>query len=129
MQQRLMYVNAYEVTRHYGGSEEGGWWYNRGEPIASVPIPIGPKPHWVPNWWGKKADGTTSYPDGGHINPCPDISTKDQRMLDREAERLEEIYDSVNTGNIYSVLGGAEVQVQVEQESAKPWPAETPYYC
>ena len=31
MQQRLMYVNAYEVTRHYGGPEEGGWWYNRGE--------------------------------------------------------------------------------------------------
>ncbi len=29
------YVNVYEVTRHYGGPEEGGWWYNTGEPIES----------------------------------------------------------------------------------------------
>jgi len=23
-----MYLNVYAVTRHYGGPEEGGWWYN-----------------------------------------------------------------------------------------------------
>jgi hypothetical protein len=33
----LRYVNAYAVTQHYGGPEEGGWWYRAGEPIASVP--------------------------------------------------------------------------------------------
>jgi hypothetical protein len=31
------FVTAYEVTRHFGGSEEGGWWYNWYEPINSVP--------------------------------------------------------------------------------------------
>lgn len=24
----MKFVTAYEVTRHYGGPEEGGWWYN-----------------------------------------------------------------------------------------------------
>ena len=34
----ITYVNAYAVTRHYGGPEEGGWWFNAGEPLASVPL-------------------------------------------------------------------------------------------
>jgi hypothetical protein len=33
------YVNVYEVSRAYGGSEEGGWWYDTGWPILSLPIP------------------------------------------------------------------------------------------
>ncbi len=31
------FVTAYEVTRHWGGPEEGGWWYNWYEPINTVP--------------------------------------------------------------------------------------------
>jgi hypothetical protein len=33
-----VYVNAYRVTQAYGGPEEGDWWYDVGEPLASVPI-------------------------------------------------------------------------------------------
>ena len=33
----LVHVNAYRITRHYGGPEEGGWWYDRGEPLGSLP--------------------------------------------------------------------------------------------
>lgn len=32
------YVNVYLVQRCYGGPEEGGWWYDAGEPVASVPV-------------------------------------------------------------------------------------------
>lgn len=35
---RTQYVNAYELTLAYGGPEEGGWWYDIGEPLASVPV-------------------------------------------------------------------------------------------
>jgi hypothetical protein len=38
MQNRL-FVNVYLVSRVYGGPEEGGWWYDSGEPLASVPVP------------------------------------------------------------------------------------------
>lgn len=34
----LRYVNAYEVTRQYGGPEEGGWYYDEGTPVASMPV-------------------------------------------------------------------------------------------
>ena len=31
-----LWVNTYIVSRHYGGPEEGGWWYNAGECIESI---------------------------------------------------------------------------------------------
>ena len=36
-----LYVNAYAVSRCYGGPEEGGWWYDSGRPLASVPVTYG----------------------------------------------------------------------------------------
>lgn len=35
---REWHVNVYELDRHYGGPEEGGWWYDSGEPILSAPF-------------------------------------------------------------------------------------------
>ena len=32
------FVSVYCVTRHYGGPEEGGWWYNRYDLETSLPI-------------------------------------------------------------------------------------------
>lgn len=32
------YVNVYEVYRNYGGPEEGGWWFDSGEPLISVSV-------------------------------------------------------------------------------------------
>ena len=33
-----VFVNAYEVDQHYGGPEEGNWYYFSGTPLASVPV-------------------------------------------------------------------------------------------
>lgn len=30
------YINVYRVTQEYGGAEEGGWWFDCGEPIESI---------------------------------------------------------------------------------------------
>jgi hypothetical protein len=35
---KKLYANAYAVEREYGGAEEGGWWYNAGTPLASIPV-------------------------------------------------------------------------------------------
>jgi len=32
------FLNLYGVSRSYGGPEEGGWYFNTGEPLLSVPI-------------------------------------------------------------------------------------------
>lgn len=34
----ITYLNAYNVNRFYGGPQEGGWWFDAGDPIASVPL-------------------------------------------------------------------------------------------
>lgn len=34
----LKYANAYLTDRVYGGPEEGGWWYDVGEPVMSLPF-------------------------------------------------------------------------------------------
>lgn len=34
--QEPFYVNVYEVGQGYGGAEEGGWWFECGNPISSV---------------------------------------------------------------------------------------------
>jgi hypothetical protein len=33
----MNYLNAYFVSREFGGHEEGGWYYDMGVPAASVP--------------------------------------------------------------------------------------------
>ena len=32
------FLNAYVINRLYGGPQEGGWWFDTGVPIASVPL-------------------------------------------------------------------------------------------
>ncbi|CAM4325963.1 YubB ferredoxin-like domain-containing protein [Nocardia ninae] len=32
------WVNVYSLTRHYGGPEEGGWWYDEGELMLSIQV-------------------------------------------------------------------------------------------
>lgn len=39
------FVNVYEVTRHYGGPEEGGWWYDWYELIHSYPTTSAKQTH------------------------------------------------------------------------------------
>lgn len=34
----MLYVNVYHVSQLYGGAEEGGWYYDAGEPVASIPV-------------------------------------------------------------------------------------------
>lgn len=85
-----MYVNVYHVSRHYGGPEEGGWWYNIGEVVESVEASV------------DKAD--------------------------EMKETLIEKHKEENEGDIYSVLGGIQVNVCVEDEPGQNYPAETPHY-
>ena len=39
LQKRPRFITVYEVTRHYGGPEEGGWWWNMVECIKTKAIP------------------------------------------------------------------------------------------
>lgn len=40
LHRKRQWVTAYAVTRHYGGPEEGGWWYNRYQFVNRWPRPV-----------------------------------------------------------------------------------------
>jgi hypothetical protein len=37
--QCTQYLNLYGLTQSYGGPEEGGWWYEQGIALGSIPLP------------------------------------------------------------------------------------------
>ena len=85
-----IYVNVYEITRHYGGPEEGGWWFNSGNPIESRIVAT---------------------------------------MEDAEALREEfEDKHGPGWGNIFSVAGGAKIDVLIQDHFAQEFPSEPVYY-
>jgi hypothetical protein len=96
----LYYVNGWTVTRHCGGPEEGGWYFNAGEPVASIPVKV----------------------------KCPPTVTPHEFLSDKLTELKAILEDRFKDGNIYSVLGGTDVSVAVDTEFAQPWPEEKPHY-
>jgi len=85
------YVNVYEVDRNYGGPEEGGWWYDSGEPVASI--------------------------------QC------DERQVEQVKTYLWTMYPQINAKRQrYSVNGGYDLEIHVEEHFAKPWPETRPHY-
>lgn len=88
----VVYVNAYEVERCYGGPEEGGWYFNAGYPIASVPV----------------------------------LKKRAGEVIDLLEESLGSQYE--DNGSIYSVVGGPELNIYVEDHKAEPWPKRRPHY-
>lgn len=41
LEQEMVFVNVYKVTREYGGAEEGGWYYDHYRCINAVPCASG----------------------------------------------------------------------------------------
>jgi hypothetical protein len=165
----ILYLNAYEVTRHYGGPEEGGWWWNLFTPLASVPIPAKELPGCAPhecsqcdaarenqtddycrclpeNWetefdhaqkehardfdlgyethpelsmavWEKK------FPKSSHLVP----EYSDEKLEERENE-LTAMFIDGRDDNIYSVNGGSELAIRLENHVAEIEPKTRPHY-
>lgn len=93
---KIVFVNAYSVSRHFGGHEEGGWYYDVGIPICSVPV-----------------------------------REEDETVIELEKRRITELLGwEKNPPRLgrYSVVGGSDFEIYVEDEPAKAWPEETPHY-
>jgi hypothetical protein len=89
--EEMVYVNVYKVTRHYGGPEEGGWWYN---------------------WYD-----------------CIEVFPTKNKNAEVIEEELESENAHMKYGDIYSVLGGQDIQVRIEATPAESQTKERPYYC
>jgi hypothetical protein len=126
----VMYVNAYAVTRHFGGHEEGGWWYNAGSPLASIPVRATSMPlhddscvNCHPRPWDQdRAEGPIQACRWGfHVVP-------DEEEVERMRAYLVALFEDEVHGDIYSVCGGQAVEVQIEDHMAEAWPSTRPRY-
>jgi len=126
----IVYVNAYAVTRHYGGPEEGGWWYNRGEPLASVPIPAEiTDRHDRDGGENDYTYCTGCYSDEGERTICSNREVvPDENAKEAMIAYLKGAFADVVEGNIYSVLGGTALEIRIEDEQAYAWPEARPHY-
>jgi hypothetical protein len=85
----MKYLNCYAVSRHYGGPEEGGWWYDSGEPLASVPVP----------------------------------ETASEEEIETTRSTLKEMFSHFSDDpDRYSVNGGEDIEVYVEDHFAESFP-------
>jgi hypothetical protein len=88
--EHMGFVNVYEVTREYGGPEEGGWYYNSLRCIEAIPV--------------------------RHSNSYEMVRW------------AKEQYKHIKHGNIYSVLGGSELEVMWEENPCDSETQNRPYY-
>ena len=142
----VLYVNAYAVTRHYGGPEEGGWWYNAGEPLASIPVlarRVDGHDEWCYNCNRAREDegefckkyyeedpdyvSDDKYWDRETLN-VQHLKPVDDDEVHRNIEYLKKIHSDEEYGNIYHSTGGVELVVCVEARVASYWPDECPRY-
>lgn len=89
-EEQIVFVNVYSITRHYGGPEEGGWYYNWNECIESIPV--------------------------------------QNKFSDLMKEEAIKRYESRKHGNIYSVLGGTDIDVRIEENPKESETKERPHY-
>ena len=87
----MLFLNVYSITRHYGGDEEGGWWYNWYECLEVFPV-------------------------------------RDEEQGEQLRQWLFEQHEGRKHGDIYSVLGGEDIQVYLEDEPKESETKERPYY-
>lgn len=94
----MKYCSIYEVTRHYGGSEEGGWWYDWYDAVATFVVPKAY--HKKRNWRKKQAF----------------VSSLLERFMDRK------------WGDISSVNGGRDVKAYFENHPRLLQSTTVPHY-
>lgn len=127
----LLFVNAYEVTRHFGGKEEGGWWYNQYSPVASIPVKAtsveghGSECYTCSMARLNHINQDTNEPYtlckyGYHLIPNSNVEFFKQH--------LEDIFGENRRGDIYSVLGGVDIEIVVEDHPAEFYPSHKPTY-
>jgi hypothetical protein len=130
--ERKVYVNAYSVYRVFGGREEGGWYYNVGQFLSSIPI-VGV----AVRGCGKGcyqcglADMGVFGRDGKPALHCRNsfhLVPKDATQAEMFVAHLKQMYAGVNEGDIYSVNGGSELHVCIEDHPGANFPQRRPTY-
>ncbi len=104
----VAFINVYEVDRCYGGSEEGGWWYDAGEPVAIHPV------------IGFSRDQCIDY---AHATKDYDWPPPVQALW----ERVEAEWQSHGNANSVVYRGG-DFRVRLQDHPGRSYPEYAPHY-
>lgn len=97
---KIIWVNAYSASRHYGGPEEGGWYYDWYDCIASCPV--------------RPGDG------------LEEIGVK--RIIKEALGWDPTRYEKNHGGARFTVNGGDDFVIYVEDRRAESQSTERPHY-
>ena len=124
-----LYVNVYDIAQAYGGPEEGGWWFDTGVPVASIPVELTDE---------ERTDLHDDYmKEHGHsqaweVDPWKYKDWMDQALEDKAwaiRDEWKERYP-FEMSQYTSVLSHRydNYQVVIEDHFARPYPEERPRY-
>lgn len=116
------WINVYEVSRNYGGSHEGGWYYNLDDPISSLYV--------GPLATSTAAGGrllTRINRIGGQYHVASN-QTEVPSHLQPAVDYLATLYQDVAWGDIYSSTGGRDLAIRLETHPAMRDPIQAPHY-
>jgi len=120
-----VYVNAYLTDRRYGGPEEGGWWYDTGEPLASVPFDVGATGKCPVYFQGDEYNDEYSPKVGDVIGEAEEFNLWEADAADDYLLRCE----MARLGNMFiEQYSKDEVEVVVEDHPASVYPEVRPHY-
>lgn len=123
-----LFVNVYEAGRVYGGPEEGGWWFDTGTPLASVPVEL------TEDEWerAREAFGVELglLTDRDYWCREEEWGAWLDDVLRAKAWAVHDEWEGryAPTGRRGSVLGGEDYFVAVEEHFARAFPEEAPRY-
>jgi hypothetical protein len=111
----------------YGGPEEGGWWYQAGTPEASVPVTLDEAEH-AAVWQAALAEAGLDEDRWWEAEQV--IRDALDAALLAKAWPVRDEWEArfTPTGKQYSVLGGEDYAVYIEDHYGAPFPEYAPRY-
>ena len=121
-----LYFAVFEVSRHYGGPEEGGWYYDRGRLLAYYKLSRSDTCLRADQRWHHPKNSRPFLVPTTRVTVRPDR----RRHLIREASRCFGYLPVKPRGyrGRGSVIGQPDIEVRFMNEVPQSYPETTPHY-
>jgi hypothetical protein len=133
---RNLRVNVYRVERSYGGSEEGGWWFDQGRFLESWPctcecsLPIEERPtedeRGNQGWYAQLDTWVGHHEEGCNSLECYEkIEKVFSEHQDEWYPQMPEDDSDLRRGESLST---GKIQIEIELNGGKNFPEHMPHY-
>lgn len=127
---RYWFITAYEVSRQYGGPEEGGWYYDAYSVIETKEAITYEEAEEIKTQMEIDLGIRKSHEGiGGRAVPGEPVEQHRETKLVNPADEVPDDYEPINQAEDESyVYDSGELQVVIEREAGELSQRERPYY-